>query len=148
MWVTSDQIEEARQVDLLNYLRRFEPDNLVHLGGDSYCTREHDSLKISNGKWHWFSRHIGGKNALDYLVKVRGVSFTDAVCTLTGYAMQPPPAYQQPKAKDGTSWLSSKCRIPARGQKHTLQREVSPSHKFHAYYSTLSWSHSEALSGK
>ena len=36
---------------LLTYLRRFEPEELVHIGGDTYATRTHDSLKISNGKW-------------------------------------------------------------------------------------------------
>ena len=30
-----------------------------------YCTAEHDSLKISNGKWYWWSRGFGGYSALD-----------------------------------------------------------------------------------
>lgn len=83
MWVTPEQIEQARQYDLLSYLQTYEPDNLKRLGSRTYCTKEHDSLKISNGKWHWFSRHIGGKNALDYLIKVKGVSFPEAVALLT-----------------------------------------------------------------
>lgn len=33
----------------MTYLRRFEPEELVHIGGDTYATRTHDSLKISNG---------------------------------------------------------------------------------------------------
>ena len=74
MWVTPEQLENARQTN--------EPDNLQKLGNGTYCTKEHDSLKISNGLWHWFSRHIGGKNALDYLIKVRGFSFTQAVMML------------------------------------------------------------------
>lgn len=83
MWVTPEQIEQARQYDLLSYLQAYEPDNLKRLGSRTYCTKEHDSLKISNGKWHWFSRHIGGKGALDYLIKVRGFSFPEAVTALT-----------------------------------------------------------------
>ena len=51
----------------------------MHLGGGSYCTKEHDSLKISNGMWYWFSRSIGGRSALDYLIKVEGMAFTEAV---------------------------------------------------------------------
>ena len=82
MWVTPEQIEYARQTDLLTYLQNYEPDNLQRIGTGTYCTKEHDSLKISNGLWHWFSRHIGGKNALDYLIKVRGFSFTQAVMVL------------------------------------------------------------------
>lgn len=45
------------------------------VAGNVYCTREHDSLKISNGKWYWWSRGIGGVSALDYLIKVKEYSF-------------------------------------------------------------------------
>lgn len=83
MWVTPEQIEKAKAVDLLSYLERYEPDNLVRIGQNNYCTGEHNSLKISNGLWHWFSRNVGGKNALDYLMKVRGFSFVEAVDLLS-----------------------------------------------------------------
>ena len=43
-------------MDLLTYLRLYEPENLVKVYGNVYCTRQHDSLKISNGKWMWWSR--------------------------------------------------------------------------------------------
>ena len=68
-YVTPAQVQAAKQIDLLTYLQRNEPDQLVRLSADTYCTREHDSLKISNGKWHWFSRGIGGKTALDDVVQ-------------------------------------------------------------------------------
>jgi len=55
------------------------PQELVPLKHGEYCLRSHDSLKISNGKWHWFSRGIGGRSALDYLIKVEGIPFMDAV---------------------------------------------------------------------
>ena len=74
-----DEVQRAKKMDLLTYLRQYEPQELVHLSGDNYCTRTHDSLKISNGKWYWFSRGIGGRSALDYLIKVKGMSFPDAV---------------------------------------------------------------------
>lgn len=92
-YVAAEAIEAARQIDLLSYLRTHEPNELVHVSGNTYCTREHDSLKISNGKWHWFSRGIGGRNALDYLVKVKEMSFPDAVSLLTGT----PQSYTAPK---------------------------------------------------
>ena len=85
------QIERAREMDLLTYLHIFEPDELVHIGGNHYCTREHDSLKISNGKWYWFSRGFGGYNALDYLVKVKDVPFVEAVERISGVAAYTPP---------------------------------------------------------
>ena len=93
-YVAAEAIEAARQVDLLSYLRTHEPNELVHVSGNTYCTREHDSLKISNGKWHWFSCGIGGRNALDYLVKVKGMSFPEAVNLLAG---TPPQIYTAPK---------------------------------------------------
>ena len=78
-YVTREMIDRAKKMDLLTYLQTYEPQELVHFGGNTYCTREHDSLKISNGKWCWFSRGIGGKTALDYLIKVKELPFTEAV---------------------------------------------------------------------
>ena len=57
-YFTPEDIQQAKQLDLLTYLQIYEPDQLVKVSGDTYCTKEHDSLKISNGKWHWFSRQI------------------------------------------------------------------------------------------
>lgn len=95
MWVTPEQIEKAKQMDLLTYLQSYEPGNLKKISHDTWCTKEHDSLKISNGKWHWFSRHIGGKTALDYLIKVKGISFVKAVEIITGYAAVLPPVFSK-----------------------------------------------------
>lgn len=86
-----DEVKNARQIDLLKYLRQYEPRELVHVAGNIYCTREHDSLKISNGKWCWFSRGIGGRSALDYLIKVKGIPFTEAVGMILGRAAEIPP---------------------------------------------------------
>ena len=80
--VTKEQIQRAKQPDLLTYLQEYEPQELVKVSPGVYCTREHDSLKISNGKWCWWSKGIGGRSALDYLIKVRGMAFTDAVTML------------------------------------------------------------------
>ena len=76
---SEEQIKQARSIDLLTYLQTYEPTELVHVRGNTYCTREHDSLKISNGKWMWWSRGFGGNSALDYLIKVKGMSFMDAM---------------------------------------------------------------------
>ncbi|MCD9023487.1 DUF3991 and TOPRIM domain-containing protein [Cohnella silvisoli] len=82
--VSKEQIERAKQMDLLTYLQCFEPYELVRCSRNAYATRTHDSLKISNGKWFWWSRGIGGRSALDYLIKVRGLSFPDAVMQIDG----------------------------------------------------------------
>ena len=98
-YVTPEQITQAKELDLLTYLQRYDPHELVHVGGNTYCTREHDSLKISNGKWNWFSRGIGGKTALDYLIKVQGFSFTQAVEALAGQNFSPLPHVPQAQPK-------------------------------------------------
>ncbi len=84
--IAPEVLEQARQIDLLTYLQHYEPGNLKRVAGNVYCTREHDSLKISNGKWYWWSRGFGGVSALDYLIKVKEYDFVEAVETLTGQA--------------------------------------------------------------
>ncbi|MBR0162415.1 MAG: toprim domain-containing protein [Oscillospiraceae bacterium] len=100
-FIAPDVVARAKQMDLYTYLSTYEPQELVHFGGGTYCTREHDSLKISNGKWYWFSRNIGGRSALDYLIKVRGIPFTEAVEVIVGRSMElpviSPPAREPPK---------------------------------------------------
>jgi len=78
-YYTEEQIIKARSIDLLTYLQTYEPTELVHVRGNTYCTRDHASLKISNGKWMWWSRGFGGSSALDYLIKVKGMQFMDAM---------------------------------------------------------------------
>ena len=86
MNVTAEQIRQAKQMDLLTYLQSYEPDNLKKISHNTWCTKEHDSLKISNGKWHWFSRHIGGTTALDYLIKVKGCAILRSANNAKNYA--------------------------------------------------------------
>lgn len=82
--ISEEQLTAARQVNLLTYMQRFEPDHLVRKGNE-YRTTIHGSLVISldGSKWHWFAGGIGGYNALDYLIKVENVPFREAVQRLT-----------------------------------------------------------------
>jgi len=82
-----ETIDQARQMDVLSYLQHYEPENLVKISRNVYCTKEHDSLKISNGKWYWWSRGFGGHSALDYLIKVKEYDFVSAVETLVGVSV-------------------------------------------------------------
>lgn len=44
-YIPKDQIVAAREMDLLTYLRRFEPEELVHIGGDTEaCPRMGQTL--------------------------------------------------------------------------------------------------------
>ena len=78
-YYTKQEIEEAKQMDLLTYLQNYEPEELVRETRTQYCTKTHDSLKISNGYWNWCSVGIGGRNAVDYLMKVKEYKFIKAV---------------------------------------------------------------------
>ena len=126
-YINQEVIEKAKEVDLLSFLQQHEPGNLVKLTGSNYCTREHDSLKISNGKWFWFSRGIGGYNALDYLTKVEERPFIQAVQILTretferyydcnNHKENTPKQLMIPELSDSTD----------RVKKYLMQREIDP----------------------
>ena len=38
---TEEQIKKARSIDLMTYLRASEPTELIHVSGNTYCTRTH-----------------------------------------------------------------------------------------------------------
>lgn len=104
-FIAPEVILEAKRMDLLTYLRNYEPNELVKLTGSTYTTRTHDSLKISNGKWMWWSRGIGGKSALDYLIKVRDMTFVEAVETIMGRCAVQTPIYYEQKKNEGSPLL-------------------------------------------
>ena len=116
-FVSKKQIEQAREMDLLTYLRRYEPEELVHFSGNTYTTRTHDSLKISNGRWCWWSRGIGGSTALDYLVAVRGLSLPDAVTQI----IRAPPAGNRQDTAPITEHKPQPFQLPPR---HADNRRV------------------------
>lgn len=95
-YYSKELLAEIKQIDLLTYLQNYEPGELVKINERMYTTREHDSLKISNGLWFWWSKGIGGRSALDFLVKVRGMDFTDAVEVLVNKTAVRKPIYSKP----------------------------------------------------
>ena len=98
--VSREQIDRAKEVDILDYVLKYEPDNVKRIGNTHYL-KDHDSFRISNGLWKWESHGIGGKNVIDYLIKVREYSFVDAVRHLAdddgSYSYVPPKAKPPPK---------------------------------------------------
>lgn len=114
-YISPEVILEAKQIDLLTYLKACEPSQLVRVSGNTYCTKEHDSLKISNGKWMWWSRGIGGKTALDYLIKVQGYSFLEAVQAILGnttvaYPVMGNVQKEEARAAETPLMLPEKCK--------------------------------------
>jgi hypothetical protein len=128
-YVSTEVVREAKKMDLLTYLRSYEPENLVRLSANSYCTRDHDSLKISNGKWMWWSQGIGGRSALDYLIKVRGMEFIRAVETITGKLAVQKPLPVSSASKD-TAYsqrpllLPQKCKTNERVMEYLFGRGI------------------------
>ena len=80
--VTKQQVAAARRMTAIEFLRRYRADDLVKSSTrGEFELKSHDSFKI-NGEsslWHWKSRGIGGRSALDYLMHVEGCSFVEAV---------------------------------------------------------------------
>lgn len=89
-FVTKQEIGQARRLDLLSYLQKYRPGELVKISPGVYSMRSHDSLKLSNGRWYQWSRGVGGVSALDYLVLVENVPFVDAVAQLLDKAPRIP----------------------------------------------------------
>ena len=94
-----DVIQKVKELDLYTYLKNYEPDELVPFSRGTYMTRTHDSLKISNGMWYWFSQGFGGKTALEYLIRVRDYSFIEAVEIILGKSKISPPIQYKQKEK-------------------------------------------------
>jgi len=124
MFYSKDAIERARQVDLLTYLQRYEPDNLRRVSRGVYCTADHDSLRISNGKWYWFSQGIGGRSALDYLIKVRGISFTRAMEILAGQTAVQPPVFASIRRIERKMILPNRSPSSERVAAYLLERGI------------------------
>ena len=123
--VTPEEIKRAKEMDLLTYLRNFEPQELVHLGGSNYCTKTHDSLKISNGMWMWFSRGFGGRSALDYLIIVKEHSFVEAVKILNGQEIKrKSPVFSCPKSEEKRLLLPEKSPDNSRITRYLSDRGI------------------------
>ena len=101
--VTEEQITAAKQMTAIEFLRRYRPGELVKAESrGEFQLREHDSFKINEATslWHWKSRDVGGKSALDYLIKVEGMKFVEAVqalCEESPSYIPPPSQPEQPK---------------------------------------------------
>lgn len=82
MQVSKEQIIAARAVPAMDFLTQFRPGTLVPAKArNEYQLQNHDSFKI-NGEtslWHWKSRDVGGRSALDYLIHVEEKGFVEAV---------------------------------------------------------------------
>lgn len=96
VYIPPEDVEEARRVSLMDYLRQNRPDmygNIKRVGSQYivlarfFGTKGIYSsfrIKASTGDWWWHSKGIHGRNALDYLMKVDGYHFQQAVFEVLG----------------------------------------------------------------
>ncbi|MEM1724169.1 MAG: DUF3991 domain-containing protein [Thermoplasmata archaeon] len=115
-------IIKARDVDLLTYLRS-NGYNLKKSGRNEYRLVEHDSLVISNNKWFWFSKNIGG-NTLDFLIKYEGKKLTEAVKILLGeyeVSSQQKRCIEQKPKQDNDNITDKELKLP---EKNTNYRRL------------------------
>jgi len=77
-FVNKEQIRRAKEVCVVDYILKHERNN-IRKSGDSYRLIDHPSIAIDDNGWYWHSQSIGNNSALDYLIKVRGYTFRDAV---------------------------------------------------------------------
>ena len=115
-YYTEEQIKQARLIDLMTYLQTYEPTELVHVRGNTWCLREHDSLKVTaDGKWYWWSRGFGGYSALDYLTKVKGLPFIKAMDILTDdskdFQFETPRIFNRDNSSTERKLCASGCRL-------------------------------------
>lgn len=99
--VSKAQISAAKEMSAIEFLKRYRPNSLVRSGRGEFQLQAHDSFKIneSSSVWHWKSRDIGGKSALDYLIYVESMDFVAAVETLCGEVAAYVPTEKEVTAK-------------------------------------------------
>lgn len=115
-YYSMEDLKQARSMDLFTYLSYYDPGNLKHISGNVYCTVDHDSLVISNGKWCCISQGFGGRSALDYLIKVQGYTFRQAMEKILGErpvpsisvtVPEPKKEFVMPPVKDSTGHVEA-----------------------------------------
>ena len=108
--LTKEQIKKVKELDIVTFFKNYRPEELVRMGrNDSYCLKSHRSIKISNGMWCWWSNGgIGGRTALDFLIKVEGYEFKEACYYLLDLMNDLPPVMEIPRQKRNTGLLLPK----------------------------------------
>lgn len=85
MYYTETQKNEAKNTDIILFLEAIECFSFKKCGNE-YHGKEHDSLVIKSDRrtWYWNSRGLCGRSALDWCIKVKGMTYTAAMQLLVG----------------------------------------------------------------
>lgn len=125
-YIPPEIVKKAEEMDLLTYLQNYEPDELVKIGNGTYTTKTHDSMRISNGLWNWFSEGIGGKNAVSYLMKVKKYSFLEAIQIIIGNInVKQPVIYKEEKQENIMLVLPTKSNNCDRAKRYLMSRGIA-----------------------
>jgi hypothetical protein len=82
MFFTKEQEQVARKINLIEFL--LKRGYSLQKKGKDYCLTEHDSLIISeNNRWNWFSKGVGGRDAVSFLTDYENMPFVEAVLLLS-----------------------------------------------------------------
>lgn len=96
--VSADQVEIARNVDLVDYLqRKGEP---LKREGKYYRHQVHDSLVIKDQMYAWNSRDEKGAGVINFAKMFYGMSFPEAVLDLNAQGYKMKSQVQENKTKE------------------------------------------------
>lgn len=133
--VTEQEIAQAKQMNLYQYMQLCEPDNFKPEGPGQFRHKGHSSLTFAeDGSWTYFKTKATGRTALNYLIAVEGVSFVEAVREINRIqggvrpsfqsVKTPPPPVEKKPAKEfrlprpdknnyaATAYLRKRCIHP------------------------------------
>lgn len=75
--VSQDEIEKANEIDLVAYAES-KGESFIRQG-QYYRHNKHDSLLITNNKWFWNSKQVGGFGAISFAQHFYDLKFPEAV---------------------------------------------------------------------
>ncbi len=84
-------VTEARTTDMITFLEHYSNFTFIQKG-NTYRCREHQSLAINADRlsWYWHSKGVGGYGVLDFLMKIEGYGFRQAMEQLNSIPLKQP----------------------------------------------------------
>ena len=79
---TRQQIRDARLAPLVGLLQKYGL-QLVAREAGNFVLPAYPGLIVKDSYWRWPERNLAG-NAIDFFMRVLGLSFHDAMCQITG----------------------------------------------------------------
>lgn len=99
--IDKTNIDNARSIDLITFLERYKGFHFRPSNGE-YRPTEHTSLVVKSNRlsWYWHSKGIGGYGVIDFLMKIEGCDFKEALTLLAdGSTTAPLPPTEIPQTK-------------------------------------------------